>query len=154
MAQEPSPDDVTALEPHTTDTLPDIANELAKIATDVPEHAQRLREISHVLLSYSSDESDDDDDEELDEDEDEELDAYAEEHIQGREWIPVSFMDGSRTFALPVFGHESTIGVVLRTVTWGGEDTEFSSAMVYLPGVSLREVERTDCTKTEKKRRG
>ncbi len=131
------------------DPLCDLADRINAIAAKVEpaSDSSELRQISTELLVFRAqlvmeEQEEEDDDEE--EDEDDDGDAYAEDHLTGREWVPISFMNGSRTFALEIHGAESTIGTLVRTVTWGPSDDEFSAAMVYLPAVSLRELQRPE----------
>lgn len=95
-----------------------------------------------------SDQDDDDDEDNDDDDDDDREDPGEETPISGREWIEISQMTGSRTFALEVRGKPdsggNTIqGTIVRTVTWGAEDPEFAVAQSWLPNVSLADLHMT-----------
>lgn len=73
-------------------------------------------------------------------------DAYTEEHLSGRPWKLIAETSLSLTYAMEI--HGAAPGVLMRTVGWGCE-AEYGVALVFIPGISLRDLSRS---KPEKKR--
>jgi len=95
-----------------------------------------LRTVETAIVKCLEDAEDDDTGDPDDDDDDD--NAYTEEHVAGREWTEIATTSNSRTYAMEVIVGKP-YGVIVRTTSWG-DDMEFASAMVVLPGISLEAI--------------
>lgn len=73
--------------------------------------------------------------EEPDETDGEDDGSYAEEHVEGRQWVEFATTSNSRTYAMEISG-ELQEGCLVRTTSWG-DDGEFAIALIFVPKVGL-----------------